>query len=433
MVRTRSSWIGVVILIFLTHGRGALARELLGAATPAAPSSPGAVESYRVAIDLAALSSEAPRLALSLPDGRKFELVRADVERREGAGATWRGRVEPGGGDVVLTVHRGRAAGLIYAGGEAWELSTADDGHRLERLDHDRFPECAENVPGDASIAALVTEAPVGPGGAPVWVDVLVVYTAQARDGAGGTAAIEATAQAAVDVANVAFEASDVDVRFRLLATSLAAHDDSGNSSTDLSWVRNDPATAALRDAVGADLVSLIVENGAGVCGRGYLGPSPSSVYQVSARGCAVGNLTWAHEHGHNLGMQHDPANGNSPAGAWRPWAFGHFVSTSPSPPGGNFRTVMSYSAPCPFGCTRVPRFSNPDVTYNGEPTGMDDGVCDPGTYLPGDPNAWSCRDNHRVADESGPIVATYRDRPPGIFADGFESGDASAWSATAP
>ncbi|HSM12434.1 MAG TPA: hypothetical protein VLA66_00055, partial [Thermoanaerobaculia bacterium] len=132
------------------------------------------------------------------------------------------------------------------------------------------------------------------------------------------------------------------------------------------------------------------------------------------------------------LGMQHDPANGNSPGGSWRPWAFGQWISTDPAPPGGNFRTVMSYSAECPFGCLRVPHFSNPDVTHNGVATGLDDGVCDPGTYNPGDPEAWSCRDNHRTANESGPIVATYRDSPL-VFTDGFESGTTGAWSFAVP
>lgn len=433
MAYTRRSRIGGFVLVTLVAARAAYAQDLLGRATPVEPSSPGAVESYRVAVDLAALGAGRLRHPIILPGGGSFDLVRVGIERREGADFTWRGRVEPGGGDVVLTVHRGLVAGLIYAGGEAWEISPAGGGHRLERLDHDRFAECAAPAEGGTQIATRAGAGTRGAGGAPTWVDVLVVYTPQARDGAGGAPAIEATAQAAVDVANVAFETSGVDVRFRLLATALAAHDDSGNSSTDLSWVRNDPATATLRDAVGADLVSLLVENGAGACGRGYLGPSPSAVHQVTARSCAVGNLTWAHEHGHNLGMQHDPANGNSPGGSWRPWAFGHFVSSSPAPPGGNFRTVMSYSTECSFGCPRVPRFSNPSVIFNGEPTGVDDGVCDPGTYQPGDPNAWRCRDNHRVADESGPIVATYRDRPPGIFADGFESGGTSAWSSASP
>jgi hypothetical protein len=92
----------------------------------------------------------------------------------------------------------------------------------------------------------------------------------------------------------------------------------------------------------------------------------------------------------------------------------------------------MSYSTECQFGCARVPRFSNPAIRYSGEPTGTDDGVCDPGTYQPGNPNAWACRDNHRVANESGPIVATYRDPPP-LFLDGFESGDTAAWSWATP
>ena len=62
----------------------------------------------------------------------------------------------------------------------------------------------------------------------------------------------------------------------------------------------------------------------------------------VTARSCAIGNLSYAHEHGHNLGFAHNPENGGGAAYAD---AYGHYVS-------GNYRTVMSYSNPCVGGCT---------------------------------------------------------------------------------
>ena len=37
--------------------------------------------------------------------------------------------------------------------------------------------------------------------------------------------------------------------------------------------------------------------------------------------------------------------------------------------PDENFRTVMSYN--CPGGCTQIEYFSNPNVTYMGDPTGI--------------------------------------------------------------
>jgi hypothetical protein len=137
-------------------------------------------------------------------------------------------------------------------------------------------------------------------------------------------------------------------------------------------------------------MVGLIVENGGGFCGIASVMRNPgssfqSSAFQVTARGCAVGNLTYAHEHGHNMGFEHDPANGAPPNVASYPWSFGHNVS-------GVFRTVMSYQ--CPQGCTRVPHFSNPDVTQSGFPTGIA-----------------GHRDNHRTGDLTAPIVADFRSK----------------------
>ncbi|HSM13216.1 MAG TPA: hypothetical protein VLA66_04045, partial [Thermoanaerobaculia bacterium] len=260
-------------------------------------SSPAALESWRVDLDVERLAAAPQFLELALP-GRTARAFRASGVEMRGAGeVTWRGRPEQGGGLAVLTLHEGLVAGLIYLGDEVWEVAPDPrGGHRLERLDQERFPFCGEPLsdpggeapPPHRELPAVAR----GPGGLTT-VDVLVTYTPQARDAAGGTAAIEATAQAAVDIANTAFLDSEVDVRFRLALAALSTRNDSGNYSADLSWLRNDPTTAALRDDVGADLVSLLVENAGGVCGVGYLGPSPSSVHQVTARGCAVGNLSW--------------------------------------------------------------------------------------------------------------------------------------------
>lgn len=67
---------------------------------------------------------------------------------------------------------------------------------------------------------------------------------------------------------------------------------------------------------------------------------SRTYAFQVSVRSCAIGNLGYAHEHGHNLGVQHNPENGS---GAAFPYAYGHYID-------GSYRTVMSYANPCPAG-----------------------------------------------------------------------------------
>jgi hypothetical protein len=75
---------------------------------------------------------------------------------------------------------------------------------------------------------------------------------------------MQTTIQNAVDYANVAFTNSLVSAVYRLVQTAEVAYNDSGDIGADLTWVRGDAGVASLRDQAGADMLSLIVENGAG-------------------------------------------------------------------------------------------------------------------------------------------------------------------------
>jgi hypothetical protein len=107
-----------------------------------------------------------------------------------------------------------------------------------------------------------------------------------------------------------------------------------------------------------------------------------NNAFTVTARSCAVGNLSFAHELGHNMGSQHNPENGSGPT---FPYGFGHYVN-------GSYRTVMSYVDPCPSGCTRVAYFSNPNVIFNGAATGIN-----------------NARDNARSINNTADTIAGYR------------------------
>lgn len=339
--------------------------------------------------------------------GRSLRAERTRFEARAG-GWLWVGRVDDSPGHFVqLTSHAGVLAGLLSTAEGNYELIAQPDGDSvLAELDGVAFPPCGgviEALPARSPPASLPTIAGRGLPDEPV--DVMIAYTPQVLAALGSVAAVEAHAQAAVDASNSAFINSAMTVRFRLVAMMPVAHGDSDSLDADLAWLSGDPGVSARRDAVGADLVSLLVENGDGFCGLGYgmRSPGPSfaaSAFQVTVRNCAVGNLSYAHEHGHNMGMEHDPANGASPDSASFPWSFGHIVD-------GSYRTVMSYSsaATCPAGCPRRAYFSNPDVTYLGVATGVD-----------------GERDNHRTGNLVYPIVVAFRMPPPdAIFASGFE------------
>ena len=247
-------------------------------------------------------------------------------------------------------------------------------------------------------------------------VDVLFVYTSPAGEAAGGTEAMEAEIDLMIATTNQAFRDSDVRTRVALVGRSEVSYQETGESATDLGRLR-DPDDGhmdevhALRDQVGADLVHLI-PGASDVGGRAQL------------RG-AFGLSTWPgwavpHELGHNLGLAHDRyawAGSDVQSGGWHlsaDPAYGHVNPTGVEPGARRstqWRTIMAYDDQCEAGftrCPRVNRFSNPRLTYNGDPMGV-----------PFDPTdsvaAWRVTgpsDAARVIDATSPVIAAWRDRP---------------------
>ncbi len=381
-----------------------------GATLQGPPASPASVAEVPISVDFAALAANPASITLSRTDGSTFKANRTGFESRGKGDFAWRGVPAADGGasegDITLTVKHGLLAGLITLKDEVYEIQPRGGAHRLMRLDQSLFPPCATND-GDGVVADPIPGRPLADvsrgnltSASVSQIDILTVYTPQAQAAAGGAASMDTTIQSAVDVANTSFTASGIDVHFNLVHTALVNHNDSNNTGTDLAWVAGDATVKAMRNQYYADLVSLVVENGgSGVCGQAYVQRSISSgfsesAFQVTVRSCAVGNLSYAHEHGHNLGFEHNPENGiQPPTSASFVWSYGHYVD-------GSFRTVMSYADPCTLGCTRVQRFSNPGVSFNGFPTGITDQ-----------------RDNHRTGNISAPIVAGFR--VPGLDTDG--------------
>ena len=329
---------------------------------------------------------------LPLLDGTQALAIQTGFESRGPDDFTWRGRFDDTTpGTLTLTINQGVVIGIVRHAEQTYLIENSmDSGQVMLEIDQNLYPECAGVELAEELGIQTQNIIEESSGDSAARIDVMVMYTPEALDAAGSVAAIVATAQAAVDSANTAFADSHVITQFNLVHTEVSTHHDSGDSSTDLNWIRNDAGVAALRNAKSADLVSLLTEDGGGFCGRGYVMRTPSaafesSAFQVTTRHCAVGNLSWAHEHGHNMGMEHDPENGVSPASASYPWSFGHYVN-------GSYRTVMSYSNQCENGCTRVAHFSNPAVQHAGESTGIADE-----------------RDNHRTANLTAPIVANFR------------------------
>jgi hypothetical protein len=367
--------------------------------------------SLAIAPRLDVLASAPDRVGLNLPSGEVTAKTR-DLELHAGDRFTWRGQLDLDGDyQAVLSVDGDSIAGVISAPDGIWEVvPSAQPGEAwLIELDSDQLPGCPGGVDAGELPHAHSPDPQVLPLDSGEQVDVLVMYSPAARDAAGGDSQIRAQAQAAVDSANSTYANSQMRMRYRVVGIELLDGwvEGSSSASTELSSFRANAAMQARRNALAADMVSLLVAALPSACGIGYVMRSPGpgfagSAVQITDRDCAVGNLSWAHEHGHNLGFEHDPANGGSPASASFPWSFGHYVENQGSQ---SYRTVMSYACPA-GGCTRRPYFSNPRVSFNGFPTGIEDE-----------------RDNARSGDAVADTVANFRQSAqwPG-FSNGFES-----------
>merc|ERR1712226_1714247 len=131
-----------------------------------------------------------------------------------------------------------------------------------------------------------------------------------------------------------------------------------GNQSTSLSHLRTNgdgqlDSAHTQRDAVGADMVALILASGSGIA---YVNSSASSAFSTTNYSYISGH-TFAHELGHNWGRYHNRAN----SGTQVAYAHGY------QDPNKSFRSILAY--PCSgANCPRVNWYSNDVVNYNGQP-----------------------------------------------------------------
>ena len=176
------------------------------------------------------------------------------------------------------------------------------------------------------------------------------------------------------------------------------------------------------RNQAAADLVHMVVHSPSPFGGIAWVplssaafhpaSPTPFGVTQIfnATHGDA---LTFAHELGHNMGLQHDRytnlKGGRPLSGALRPYAFGYVNQRALSLDSSIrslWRTVMAYTAQCTdafwwVSCRSVAGFSNPALTVEGDPFGVPGDVETNG--LNGPANAV------RLLNETAVLVANYR------------------------
>jgi len=224
-------------------------------------------------------------------------------------------------------------------------------------------------------------------------IDVMVLYTPEAVLDAGGNFAIHSQINRAIADTNMALANSQVNASLRLVYTSGVNYAESGAVNTDLLNLQQGVAGLSnvngLRTRYGADLVSLWVgPEAGGEAGQAFQPDSGANAqaaygFNVVEEQYATDNFTFAHEIGHNLGAGHDISD-PTPRGI--PYAYGKTLTLGQYTVG----DIMSND-----GVERIGYYSNPNVSYQGVPTGNPDNSAHPA-------------DNARVINQFAPIVANY-------------------------
>lgn len=391
----------------------------LSTACPESPQFDPTVARRRQVILADSAFSEAggpPRLLLNLFEDAPITVARDRVVTHRDGRRSWYGRVEGvAGGDAIFVVNSGMVTGNVRVGLRMFQVVPACEGiHEVREIDQSAFQDEAwplhpEQRGEDVGIEPTQAASPD--------IGVMVAYTSAA---AGAVADIQSRIQLGIDETNTEYANSGIAQRVYLAGTYQVDYAESGNSATDLSRLQ---AVAdgymdevhTMRDMYGADIVSLWV-NALDACGRGYLMTSVSSsfasnAFNVTKLSCATGYYSFGHEMGHNMGARHDwfVDSGTSP------FEYAHGYAYPP----GAWRTVMAYNDKCAASsvtCTRVPHFSNPDVTYSGAPTGIAQGNPEPA-------------DNAQTLDNTAGTVAAFRSPPGGcsyvLYATGASFGSA--------
>jgi len=310
--------------------------------------------------------------------------------------------------EIVVEVD-GVKAGYRYDHGKRFDLVWERDPKTLgltKRLHaHEiirKFPAELDPIlpPGTHPISLADVPPSVVADTTPRVIDINYFYTTAAAARIGGDASMPAFAALSCELTNQSYANSGLSyITFRCLGPFKASYPDTTNLSDALNWMRGptgSPEITAKAALTGADLSHMVIGIAGGMCGLGYLNsPDPSWGLSTSDIGCANSNLSFPHETGHNVGMNHDPANTGctlvlKPSGLMgcndSTYNYGHSFPIGAV----KWRTFMAYPG---AGGTRITIESSPNVLYQGlYPTGI-----------------VNERDNVRIAVARASVVAAFR------------------------
>ena len=392
----------------------------LGGSAPAPVGTEGTTR--RAEVDTSLLKPGVARtVSIEVPDD-DLQVALKPMDSGVAGSSAWSGSVAGDPESTATVVRSGDdVSALVSTTDGTFRVRTTSDGSQVVQEVGRDFPEGAAEdraippasadpgVDPDAAPSAdpgTVDGAPEAAGDVPTYpvIDVLVAYTPAARSAIGGTANMTNEIALAITTTNTAYQNSGVTGRIRLAGTTeLAENFDLSNQSLDRITGTSDghvDSIHALRNSTGADLVSVLV-NDPSSCGlawvlNGTTGATTRSPYGFSTVdwSCAVDNLSFPHELGHNMGLDHDRYVEPNPT--LFPYAVG-YVNVP-----GEWRTIMAYNNQCADAgtyCDRLGRFSNPDQSYLGAPLGRPSTGSNPA-------------DNRLALNNTQAFVSTWRAKP---------------------
>lgn len=296
--------------------------------------------------------------------------------------------------ELVLSQYEGIVTGMLDFGtgekvifhqtdADIFAVSVVDEARLIQQDSKNDFVQ----APGSFKVNSNICQAAT-PVCANTTIDVMVVYTTAARTAWGGVSQSNSFIATAITNFNTALINSGVtNATINLVYSGETAYAESGNISTDLSRLRTNNDSfmddvLALRTTYGADLCALVTSTPSGTCGLGYLNTNPTNysgtnAFTVSLYNCVVSNYTLAHEMGHNMGLNHDWFVSQSTTPCEHHHGYSNqaaILQGTASPTNQRWRTIMAYNDECAnagFNCTRLNRWANPALNYNGQPTGI--------------------------------------------------------------
>lgn len=281
---------------------------------------------------------------------------------------------------VALVSSPEGTSGTVWTGGKLYKLSPSAGGKTLvTRVEPSAFPDEADPLPipprGGGTLPPRRDTGTV-PGTSPGIFSLtagphvhrlLVVYTDDVAARPGAVNEIES----AIDLANMTYENSGIELRLELAAAVPVDYDESHDTGTDLGRLQSTSdghldEVHAIRDRVAADLVALVVDDAGDACGQANLAVISSdadddSAFAVVDFSC-FSNSSLTHELGHIAGAHHNTGHDPTPLPAY---AHGWTKDDQFSPTQG-WRSTMAYNTGgCSNDTGNCPRFpmmfSNPD------------------------------------------------------------------------